>query len=147
MARELERAEMPDFSAGASEVLESYRWPGNVRELKNAVERAVYRSESPLITEIVLDPFADVLKKVETPLHPIQRLVSARIPATGPDPLAVPLKQAVLDLKMRMVRCALERSRYNQRKAAVLLGLNYDQFRGLYRRWQELRRDDDPAAT
>ena len=64
-----------------------------------------------------------------------------------PDPLAVPLKKAVLDLKMRMVRCALERSRYNQRKAAVLLGLNYDQFRGLYRRYHELRLDDDPSAT
>ena len=147
MAREMERAEMSDFSAGASEVLEGYRWPGNVRELKNVVERAVYRSESPLITEIVLDPFAGGLKKAETPIPLILSRVSAQIPETGSDPLAVPLKKAVLDLKMRMVRCALERSRYNQRKAAVLLGLNYDQFRGLYRRYHELRLDDDPSAT
>jgi psp operon transcriptional activator len=147
MAREMERAEMPDFSAGASEALEGYRWPGNVRELKNVVERAVYRSESPLITEIVLDPFAGGLKKAETPIPPILSRVSAQIPEAGSDPLAVPLKKAVLDLKMRMVRYALERSRYNQRKAAVLLGLNYDQFRGLYRRYHELRLDDDPSAT
>ncbi len=147
MVREMERAEMPDFSAGASEVLEGYRWPGNVRELKNVVERAVYRSESPLITEIVLDPFAGGLKKAETPFPSILSRVSAQVPETGSDPLAVPLKKAVLDLKMRMVRCALERSRYNQRKAAVLLGLNYDQFRGLFRRYHELRLDDDRSAT
>jgi psp operon transcriptional activator len=147
MAREMERAKMPDFSAEASEVLESYRWPGNVRELKNVVERAVYRSESPLITEIVLDPFGGVLKKVETPIRSILSHVSGQIPETGSDPLAVPLKKAVLDLKMRMLTAALERSRYNQRKAAVLLGLSYDQFRGLYRRYHELRLDDDPTAT
>ncbi len=147
MAREIERAEMPDFSAGALDVLEGYRWPGNVRELKNVVERAVYRSDSPLITEIVLDPFAGVLKKVETPVRPGLSRVSAQVPETGSDPLAVPMKKAVLDLKMRMLTYALERSRYNQRKAAVLLGLSYDQFRGLYRRCHELRLDDDPTAT
>jgi len=147
MAREMERAKMPDFSAGASEVLESYRWPGNVRELKNVVERAVYRSDSAIITEIVLDPFADVLKKGETPAQPSLSRVSALLSEAGPDPLAVPLKKAVLDLKMRMLRSALERSRYHQRKAAVLLGLSYDQFRGLYRRYHELRLDDDTDAT
>jgi psp operon transcriptional activator len=147
MARELERTETPDFSAGASDVLEGYRWPGNVRELKNVVERAVYRSDSPIITEIVLDPFADALKHVEKPVRSDQSRVSGLVPESGLDPLALPLKKAVQDLKMRMARCALERSRYNQRKAAVLLGLSYDQFRGLYRRYHELRLDDDPVAT
>jgi len=135
------------FQRRALDVLEGYRWPGNVRELKNVVERAVYRSDSPLITEIVLDPFAGVLKKVETPVRPGLSRVSAQVPETGSDPLAVPMKKAVLDLKMRMLTYALERSRYNQRKAAVLLGLSYDQFRGLYRRCHELRLDDDPTAT
>jgi psp operon transcriptional activator len=45
------------------------------------------------------------------------------------------MKRAVQDLQMRMLESALERSRYNQRKAAALLGLTYDQFRGLYRRY------------
>jgi psp operon transcriptional activator len=148
MARELERAETPDFSAGASNVLEGYRWPGNVRELKNVVERAVYRSDSPIITEIVLDPFADDFKTtVETPIRPSLSRVSAQVPGKDSDPLTMPLKKAVLDLKMRMLTSALERSRYNQRKAAALLGLSYDQFRGLYRRYHEPRLDDDPTAT
>jgi psp operon transcriptional activator len=147
MAREMERAELPDFSAEAWEVLEGYRWPGNVRELKNVVERAVYRSDSSLIAEIVLDPFAGAPQRFAATGRPSLDRVSARAPEAGSDPLAVPMKTAVLNLKMRMLTYALERSRYNQRKAAVLLGLSYDQFRGLYRRYQKLQPGDYPAAV
>jgi psp operon transcriptional activator len=34
-----------------------------------------------------------------------------------------------------MLKRALEKARYNQRKAAAYLGLTYDQFRGLYRKY------------
>jgi psp operon transcriptional activator len=34
-----------------------------------------------------------------------------------------------------MIENALMRAKYNQRRAATLLGLTYDQFRGLYRRY------------
>ncbi len=135
MARELDRERMPDFSAEASAVLEGYGWPGNVRELKNVVERAVYRSDSPLITEIIFDPFGALCKGPEPMGWSSRGRILAPVPERGPDPLTVPMKKAVLDLKMRMLQSALERSRYNQRKAAALLGLSYDQFRGLYRRY------------
>jgi psp operon transcriptional activator len=36
-----------------------------------------------------------------------------------------------------MVEEALKSARYNQRKAASILGLTYDQFRGLYRRYRK----------
>jgi psp operon transcriptional activator len=137
MARELDRERMPDFSAEASAALEGYGWPGNVRELKNVVERAVYRSDSPLITEIIFDPFGAACKGAEAPEGSSRGSVSVPAPERGSDPLAVPMKKAVLDLKMRMLKTALERSRYNQRKAAALLSLSYDQFRGLYRRYKK----------
>ena len=35
-----------------------------------------------------------------------------------------------------MMEQALAQTRYRQREAAVLLGLSYDQFRGLYRKFQ-----------
>lgn len=57
MAFELERDEIPQFSDGALSALESYPWPGNMREFKNVVERAVYLSDSPVISKIVFDPF------------------------------------------------------------------------------------------
>jgi transcriptional regulator with PAS, ATPase and Fis domain len=57
------------------------------------------------------------------------------------------MKQAVQDLKLRMLKSALERARYNQRKAAAALGLSYDQFRSLYRRFQKLLLDGSPAGS
>ena len=57
MARELDRAESPVISDAAAEALERHAWPGNVRELKNVVERAVYRSDAAVISEIEFDPF------------------------------------------------------------------------------------------
>ena len=57
IAVELGWEEIPVFSSKAVEELECYRWPGNIRELKNVVERAVYRSDSLKIGDIILDPF------------------------------------------------------------------------------------------
>ncbi len=134
MAFELGREEIPQFSQDAVAALERYPWPGNVRELKNLVERAVYRSDSMLITDIVFDPFRSS--------HPESA-------ATGdPAPLAEPivpsiegfmdkcLKPAVRELEVRLLQHALKRNKYNQRKAARALGLTYHQFRGLYRKYR-----------
>jgi psp operon transcriptional activator len=137
MARELGREDEPDFSPEAAAALESYSWPGNVRELKNVVERAVYRTDRSLITEIVFNPFASVTAhrpEVTDDRHPEP---SASRERSGAELFSAPMSSAVQDLKRRMLRSALERSRYNQRKAAVILGLSYDQFRGLYRRFQK----------
>lgn len=146
MARELGREEVPAFSAEASAALEGYTWPGNVRELKNVVERAVYRSESALISEMLFDPFAAASGTMAAPGRE-QRRGQAPGGHIEPDLPAVSMKQAVLDLKLRMLKSALERSRYNQRKAAGLLGLSYDQFRSLYRRFQKLLLDGSPAGS
>jgi psp operon transcriptional activator len=132
MAFEIGRKEMPRFGREAMAALETYAWPGNVRELKNVVERAVYRSDSPLIEHIVFDPFQ--------PAYPPKRP-----PATGPLPtepfepqdedfMKLPLREALRRLEIKRVRQALAGSRYNQKQAADMLGLSYDQFRGLYRK-------------
>ena len=147
MARELGRQEIPGFSAEAASALESYSWPGNVRELKNVVERAVYRTDCPQIVEIVFDPFASADgPRAEAPrgraCDPGVRRESG-----GAGLLSVPMQEAVMELKLRMLKSALERSRYNQRKAAALLGLSYDQFRGLYRRCQRQQPDEQPDSS
>lgn len=133
MARELERTEIPDFSAEACSLLENHPWPGNVRELKNVVERAVYRSESAVVHEIVFDPFAAAAGGSQA---------TDSAPRAGSSPEAASLPAAVRDLKRRMLKSALERARFNQRKAAAMLGLTYDQFRGLYRRFHKMEPDD-----
>lgn len=146
MARELGRGEVPDFCAKAVAAVENYPWPGNVRELKNVVERAVYRSDGPVITEVVFDPFA-CSAGPQPAAVPGRRIAYAPAADAGLDLPAAPMKKVVLDLKLRMLKSALERSRYNQRKAATILGLTYDQFRGLYRRYKKLHLDDSPTGS
>jgi len=134
MAHELDREEVPRFSEDALRALQDYTWPGNVRELKNVVERAVYRSESSLITAIRFNPF----QREGTALGVVPRGPKSEVPAEpksreAQKPL---LKQTVENLEVRLLQEALEESRYNQRKAAAMLGLTYHQFRGMLRKYK-----------
>jgi psp operon transcriptional activator len=141
MALELGRGEIPDFSDEALEALEKHIWPGNIRELKNVVERAVYRSDAATITDIDFHPFHS---PYENPALAVSMKTSE--PEMAPaDPnvwLGQPLKAAVWELKVKMLETALRKAKYNQKKAARILGLTYHQFRGLYRRYQSVSRSN-----
>ncbi|MCK5686760.1 phage shock protein operon transcriptional activator, partial [bacterium] len=139
MAFELGRDELPEITSQALTALESYSWPGNIRELKNVIERAVYKSSSSKIIEIVFNPFNDpygsvmanremkkqkILQDDNGKNKEISDVVLSKI-------LKKPLKEAVKELEQHMLHNALGKSQYNQKKAAAMLGLSYDQFRGL----------------
>jgi psp operon transcriptional activator len=127
MSHELGRDEMPEFSLEVVRKFEEYPWRGNVRELKNVVERAVYQSDSPLVEEVVFDPFRpDTCTRVEE---------AAPLPAPRQDGPLPNIREAVEQLEVELLQRALLRTRYNQREAAGLLGITYNQFRGLYRKY------------
>ncbi|MDD3996538.1 MAG: phage shock protein operon transcriptional activator [Sphaerochaetaceae bacterium] len=138
MALECQWKEMPVLSEGIKTKLMEYDWPGNVRELKNVIERAVYRSSNPVIESIILDPF-------ENPFDPIDRRclggdVEKPQENEVPDYFEAPLDQfeAVRQkLDISFIKKALETCKGNQKEAAKALGLTYDQFRGLYRKYRE----------
>jgi psp operon transcriptional activator len=133
MAFELGRQTLPVFSKKATTALENHSWPGNVRELKNVIERAVYRADTEEIDEIDFDPF-------RSPYSAATTTIPAEKPEQAPtvsDNVVKPLAQAVQELETRLLREALEKSRFNQKKAAELLGLSYDQLRGLMRKHRE----------
>jgi psp operon transcriptional activator len=132
MAYELNREETPQFSDGAMASLEEYQWPGNIRELKNLVERAVYRSGAPLITEVIFDVFQWPQRKEISRAKdsPPSRTIDSR----KPELMTLPLKEAVHELTITRLASALDEAKYNQRKAAQNLGMSYHQFRGLYRK-------------
>jgi psp operon transcriptional activator len=135
MAHELEREEVPRFSDDSVRALEGYTWPGNVRELKNVIERAVYRSDSALITEIIFNPFRGADRRGGIPSQEIRderRDKSESLDARKPS-----LKHAVENLEVSLLQEALEESRYSQRKAAAMLGLTYHQFRGMLRKYKD----------
>ena len=135
MALELGREEIPQFSEEAMAALEGYCWPGNVRELKNLVERAVYRSDSMLITNIVFDPFRSPHGEHGAAIE--EGRTSETDGDSIEDLMDKPLREAVRGLQTRLLRRALRKTKYNQRKAAQALGLTYHQFRGLYRKYRE----------
>ncbi len=119
MSRELEKDVSPVFSEEVRYLIMDYSWPGNIRELKNAVERAVYREDGPIITDLILDPF----------LNPWME----RDENTAPE-WPMDLKSEVRELEERRLQEAMVEADGHQGKAAELLGLSYDQFRGLYRK-------------
>lgn len=145
MSFELERSDLPEFTEAGERRLLGYSWPGNVRELKNVVERAVYRSDNPRIDpdQLVFDPFPERLRPPPGEPHPASTEEAgapgedpaAQAPLLRADVAAGSLKEAVREVELYMLREALTESRYNQRAAAAGLGLTYDQFRGLYRKY------------
>lgn len=135
MALELGWDEIPVFSDEAAEALQVYQWPGNIRELKNVVERAVYRSDSAIITHIEFYPFQSPYENEATPVS--KAAPPVEITAVGANNLLNrTLKDAVWELKAGMLETALRKAKFNQKKAAQTLGLTYHQFRGLYRQYQ-----------
>jgi len=95
----------------AMEALKSYGWPGNVRELRNVVERAMLLADGQTLT---LGDFPVAAAS------PVKLTEQVDLPAAGID-----LEQ----LERSLVVQALERSGWNQTKAAGMLGLNRDQIR------------------
>ena len=95
----------------AMEQLQRHAWPGNIRELRNAIERAMLLSENQTLgVEDFTGASAGAMRigdKVE-------------LPASGLN---------LEDLEQSLVVQALERTGWNQTKAAALLGLNRDQIR------------------
>jgi psp operon transcriptional activator len=126
MCRELSLPLFPGFSEHARATLLDYRWPGNVRELKNVVERSVYRhgSSHDELDEIIINPFA----QRSLPVDEIA-VQSRDLPA-----LPLDLKHWQHQQEQALLEMALKQGRFNQRKAAELLGLTYHQLRGMLKK-------------
>lgn len=91
--------------------LSKYAWPGNVRELGNILERVVALCSGERIELEDLPP----LVRNYMPSEPL----AAQLPNEGID-----LESTVADLEVNLIKQALERARYSQKKAAELLHLS-----------------------
>jgi len=143
MAREMGKPEIPEFSPEIMEQMHSHSWPGNIRELKNVVERAVYKAEGGLITEINLTPFSNPYPSSSPAVQEDEirnRAVSEESPvAAKRTEEDIPLsryREYIQEVELNFIKRALEENRFSQKKAAEVLGLTYDQFRGLYKKYQ-----------
>lgn len=132
MLFELGIDEVLSFSSEAVRSLENYSWGGNVRELKNVIERAVYRAGSGRIGKIDFDPF---ISPFDVP--PVREETIASAEQTRSVDISAGFKELVGSYEQQLLKEALEEGRYNQKKSAALLGLTYDQFRGLLRKYRD----------
>ncbi|MGO8999804.1 MAG: sigma 54-interacting transcriptional regulator [Polyangiaceae bacterium] len=133
------RAHPPRLSAEALQMLEAYSWPGNIRELRNVIERAVLLSDGDEIaprhlpTEKINAPvMARPAPRVSLPQQQIAApaVVPPSFEVTGawpvvPDaaPSSTGLRGELAALERQRILDALERSAWNQTKAARLLGM------------------------
>jgi len=105
------RKRVKGVTPDAMKRLQTYGWPGNIRELRNAVERAMLLVEGDSLN-------AEQFPAASGGASALTEGVE--LPAGGVD-----LEQ----LERSLVVQALERSGWNQTRAATLLGLNRDQIR------------------
>ena len=137
MVSELRLELFPGFSAIAASSLLRHEWPGNVRELKNAIERSVYRmpDKEQLLNDIAFDPFDSPFELTSKDKNPRRTSIVAT-PGGGRRQPLVPtdFKERMRETEKDLLQAALEKARFNQRVAADLLNLTYDQLRGRLRK-------------
>ena len=118
-------------------LLSGYSWPGNVRELENAIKRAVILSNDPLLStgdfagletvsgsgdqqscnqDASLEELVDA--KLRSCLNGIEQLETGEI-------YTMVLEQ----VERPLIRFILEKTRWNQVKAADILGINRNTLR------------------
>ncbi len=124
MCRELGWLLFPGFTPDAEQTLLEYGWPGNIRELKNVVERSIYRhgsSDKPVDT-IILDPFSR------------PTVLKTEANDNGLPALPLDLRHWQQQSEKTLVETSLAQAKYNQKRAAQLLGVTYHQLRALLKK-------------
>ncbi len=97
--------------------LMNYAWPGNVRELENVIERACVLTKGTLIQE---EDLPEVLFNTvpAVPAGPGGESPQAALNANGT------LKDALKDPERKIILETLEKTKWNKKEAAGLLGIN-----------------------
>ena len=125
----------PKVSAASMEMLKDYSWKGNVRELKNILQRCLVFNEPSVIEPDHLE-LPEVQGIAEPPIVKVSSQVNvmeeAKLPAKLPPPTSdqqVPFALpnggiSLEDVEKSLLVQALERSKYNQSKACLLLGIS-----------------------
>lgn len=114
--------EVSPFSSKLTNDFKEYAWPGNIRELENAVERIVIDGEEDAILqnisgrklheEMGLGFYENSLKKpsMEKELFSLKDV----------------RKKVVQAAEVEMIQSTLQRTHWNRRQAAKLLGIGYN---------------------
>lgn len=133
------------FNSNMERMLLTHTWPGNVRELKNVVERAVYQSPDRQISRLVFNPFESPYRLAQS--GPTALSASAQTEESGEigvaatdisDAETLDFTKHIQNYEIDILKQAMKRSQFNQRKAAEFLQMSYHQLRGYLRKYDLL---------
>jgi len=125
------------LTQGALNRMEKYAWPGNIRQLENVLERSVLNTESPWITEDLINK---ILHDEEMPnkiyaetaspqnQHPVATLPENDARNTPPTKANRPYQRFNSD-EREVILNALKNAKGNQVRAAEMLDMTARQFR------------------
>jgi two-component system nitrogen regulation response regulator GlnG len=123
------------LSTEAMSLLIAHSWPGNVRELENTIKRAVILSNDPILTRSDFEgiqPAAGSAAKVDQE-GSLESLVDAKLRTClhGIEKIDKgDIHNMVLEqIERPLIRLILEKTRWNQVKAADILGINRNTLR------------------
>ena len=102
------RKSIKEFSSEAKQVLQTYPWPGNIRELRNIIERIVVLTDS------------QVLGIEDLPLD----LTLPQTAFSMESEENFSLKDTIDGYERKVILSILERVRWNQTRAAEILGIH-----------------------
>jgi len=112
------------LTPAALQVLQDYPWPGNVRELEHVMLRAALRAADQQSGLVAIAPgHLDGLGAG-----------TSETPVAEPEPVAVPLAQAVDDYQRRLIEATLRRTAGNWAETARRLGVDRGNLHRLARR-------------
>jgi two-component system, NtrC family, nitrogen regulation response regulator GlnG len=122
------------FAARAVDKLQAYSWPGNVAELRDVVRRLCLRRRRGQVdlgdVEAVLPP---VEERVPVEQLSFEEMVRAKIRALLQRMEGYPMEdlydEVISRVERPLIELVLERTGYNQLKAAEILGLNRNTLR------------------
>ncbi len=111
------RKSIKGISAEAEKHLIKYTWPGNIRELKNVIERAMILETGEYIN---IESLPIEIRNEQIPVSNNDCLSNFQIPEKG---------FSLLEVEKSLIKQALQKTNYNQTKAAKLLGISRDSVR------------------
>jgi two-component system response regulator AtoC len=108
----------------AKELLEKYRWPGNIRELRNVIERGVILEGGERLQVESLP--GEIVHPEGVTVAPLKEEAGAH---KGTKKESYPEGTSLYEIEKQTLIQALEKTGYNQSRAARLLGITRDTLR------------------
>lgn len=118
-----------EFSPAALTICQNYSWPGNLKELENFVKRYLVAGDEELLLSGLEPDSSNERSQLQTSNPKLAVIPTEEVESDSGDKPAKSLKSLIQDVKSeterRAIALALEKTGWNRKAAARLLGVSY----------------------